>query len=381
MKERVDLHLHLDGKSNKENVIRALKKAEADGCKKICLLEHNNYVVDPILELIEDGSIKKYYTGDLVFGCEYDNLIDAHHINDDGTCYDNYVSHILVYLPYEDLVRILKNKKLHARDVRKDYIEDYKKIIQKIAEVDKNLPIPSIQELHSMDLGHIGRDLHKWINSDQERKALYQKTLQVESRVIDYPSDFIRNLMQHPNGKLFYKPENVLYSSELFEEIRKNTKNAKMVLAHPAYMQSTFTMENYVQTMMTFQNSLNVKGFDGMEVCYYLNTKKQQDYLEDYANKNNLLQTAGSDSIKIEGEMYFLRDNNKFFFVPIFGNALGTSYDIGNVEVTDKEDRKVLEVVRGGSPLVAEEDLFEDIIINEKEIRKQLVKKNCGREL
>ncbi len=369
---RADLHVHVDGAINKENIINALKKAERDGCKKFCLLEHNNLnVLEPICEIIKEGSLRDYYSGELFLGCEYDNIIDAHHQNSDGSCYDGFVSHILVYMPFEDALKLKQDKILHARNKMADYAADYKKLMERIDELG-DIPKPTMEELISQETPHIVKDLQKWVTSDRNRRIAYLDALQTVPRVIDYPSDFIRNLAQNPNGKLFYKPEGVPYSSELLKIIRTETPEAKVILAHPAWMQASFNMENYLETMMSLDEKVGQKAFDGIEVCYYLNSKEEQDFLEKYATERNLLQTAGSDSIKVDGEMYYMHKGEKFFFVPEFGNAMGTAFDMGNIEVMPDGDKNVIHTVKGGSPLVVESQLFEDIKVDENEAKEIL---------
>lgn len=370
---RVDLHVHVDGQINKENVIKCLQKAEADGVKKLCLLEHSHLdVLDPIVEILEEKSLRKYYSGELIIGCEYDTIIDAHHKNSDGTNYDGFISHILCYYSLEDALKLKENKILHARDKESDYKKDYEKLCEKLNELNLSfeLEIPSLDDLKKMNCPHIVKDLQAWIAQNPTRREQYKLALNATEKTMDYPSDFIRNMTQDPKAPLFYEPEFVPHSSDLFKIIRKEAKSAKIVLAHPAYMHTCFTTAMYLETMMSYENKIDVKTFDGIEVCYYFNTLEEQQFLEEYADKRGFIKTAGSDSIKVDGEMYFIRDGEKYFFVPELGNALGTSFDIGNVKITEEQGRKLIKSDKGGSPLVVDKDLFEDIKVNEIEFVK-----------
>lgn len=372
---RVDMHVHVDGKTNKENVINSLKKAEKDKVKKLCLLEHSHLdILTPILEILKEGSLRKYYSGELFVGCEYDNIIDAHHTNNDGSNYDNFVSHILVYTSLEDSIKLFNNKVLHARDKEKDYKKDYKKLLKRIMQLNgiDNLEIPTLKDLKSMNTSHIVRDLQAWITQNPQRRNAYKTALNATPRIMDYPSDFIRNLAQDPQGPLFYKPTYAPYTSVLFKTIRKEAKSAKIILAHPAYMHAKFKTQYYLDTMIGFAKQISKEPFDGIEVCYYFNTPEEQEFLENYANKHNFLKTAGSDSIKVDGEMYFIRNGEKYFFVPKLGTALGATFDLGKVEIKQEDDKKIIKILDDDSPLVAQKDLFEDIKIDEKEAYKML---------
>ena len=374
---RVDMHVHVDGRVNKENVIKSLVKAQKDKVKKLCLLEHSSLdVLAPLLEILKEGSLRKYYSGELFVGCEYDNIIDAHHTNKDGTNYDGFISHILVYTSLEDCIKLFNNKTLHMRDREKDYKKDYKKLLNRIKQLKnaEKLEIPTLEDLKSMDTPHIVKDLQAWVVQNPKRRNDYRVALNTTPRIIDHPSDFIRNLAQDPQGPLFYKPTYAPYTSQLFKIIRKEAKSAKIILAHPAYMHAQFKTPYYLETMIDFAKQISPEPFDGIEVCYYLNTPEEQEFLEKYANKHNFLKTAGSDSIKVEGEMYFIRNGEKYFFVPKLGTALGATFDLGKVKIKQQDDRKIIEIIGGGSPLVVEEDLFEDIKIDEKEAYKMLNK-------
>ena len=371
---RADLHVHIDGRINEENIIKTLKKAQNDGCKKLCILEHCHLnILDDLLSLLKKGEVEKYFKGSLIIGCEYDTLIDAHFVNEDGSNYDNYISHILVYMSLEDAIAINKNVILHKRNYEQDYIQDYEQIIAKIngLQFAKDLQLPTIDELKKQETDHIGKDLHAWIVKDENRKAKYMKALSTDETIIDYPAPFVRNIMQKPSSPLFYKPASVPFSSELFKIIRKKVKSATIVLAHPAYMHTNFNTQFYLDTMMSYQQNLNIKTFDGIEPRYYLNTKAEQDYLIDFAKKHNFIMTAGSDSVKIDGLMYFNRDGKKLFFRPTLGNALGTSYDIGNVDVCEENGQQIVVVKNGGSPLEVDKDLFEDIKVDCKKYIKE----------
>ncbi len=377
-KVRVDLHVHVDGKLTKENVIKCLIKAEQDKVQKLCLLEHSHLdVLAPVVEVLKDGNLRDYYSGELILGCEYDTMIDAHHINKDGTNYDGFISHILSYYNLEDALKLYKNKILHNRNFKKDYKHDYKELITILNKLDKSGDVekPSMKELKSIGEPHIIKDLRVWICKNEGRKAQYRKLLNTDDSVLDYPSDFIRKMSQDPKGPLFYKPSFVPYASELFKILRKEAKSAKIVLAHPAYMHVVFTKENYLETMMSYENNIDVKTFDGIEVCYYFNTKKEQDFLEKYADKRHFIKTAGSDSIKVDGEMYYIHDGVKYYFVPELGNALGTAFDIKNVTIKKQGDKKIIETKNGGSPLVVDKNLFEDIKVDVVSAFEMLKKK------
>lgn len=368
-KVRADLHVHVDGGITEENVIKVLKKAQKDGCKKLCVLEHSKLnVLSVLVPLLERGMVNKYFRGSLIIGCEYDTMIDAHFTNPDGSCYDNYISHILVYMPLEDAIKINKNKVLHARDEKADYKADYEQVVAKIKQLPnaKMLQIPTMAELVEQKVEHVGKDLQAWIVADKNRKEQYMKALNIDESVIDYPGPFVRRMTQMPDAPLFYSPVYVSKCSTLFEIIRKNVKSAYIVLAHPAYMQTEFNTQYYLNTMMSYQDKMKIKIFDGIEPRYYLNTKAEEDFLINYAKERNFIMTAGSDSIKVDGMMWFIRDGKKFYFTPTLGNALGTSYDLGKVQIVKEGDKQVLKVVDGGSPLVVDAELFENIKVDYK---------------
>lgn len=83
------------------------------------------------------------------------------------------------------------------------------------------------------------------------------------------------------NGCKAYFPTSKLSTSDGVKLLKKY--NALVFLAHPVLIQKT-KLEDFLEM-----------GFDGIEAIYSQNTKNQERNLVGFANKNNLLISAGSD--------------------------------------------------------------------------------------
>ena len=90
-KIKADMHVHIPNNTTKEEFIKYLQKAEMNKVKKLCLLQYDKYDnIDIVEELLKNDEIKKYYNGQLFIGVESSSMLDANHINPDGSNYEHY---------------------------------------------------------------------------------------------------------------------------------------------------------------------------------------------------------------------------------------------------------------------------------------------------
>lgn len=378
---KADLHVHINGRTSKEDFIGYLRKAESDGVKKLCLLEHDKLTnVSLIEDLLANNELQKYYTGELIVGVEYNAMLNTNYINSDGSNYDGYTCHFLTYMSLSDAKKMLQVKSLYGRDVESDYAEDYEKLMKKIriAAANKNISVklPTIDELKVIKQPHIVKDLHSWITSDEDRIKQYTKVLDLDSEHLASSSKFIRELAQRPEGVLFYNPTALPQLTDLLKIIRTTAPSAKVIVAHPAYMSNYFDTVMYLETLFKMPVVAGNKNFDGIEAKYYFNTPKENVFFEEFANNNNLIKTAGTDSITYTGKIQRYAVNGEvYMFEPSFGKAMGYAYYTGKYNVVVENGVKYINYIDDSSTLTVDESLFNDISI------KPQMKKNNNREL
>ena len=375
MQVKVDLHTHVDLHENRNDLISFFKKAESEGIKKLAFLEHNCLkYIKPLQEIMaESGGIGKYYTGQLLCAFEMGVVIDANHTNEDGTNYDGNIAHILVYMPVKDAITLSEKSDLFVRDLEKDYKDDYEVITGLVKKKDRKgeLVIPTIDELASMKTQTIVKDYYAWIISDEKRKGEYKRVLGLTDAQISSDSVFVRELHQTVGKLLYYVPKAIVSVSELIRKVREYSDTAKIVVAHPAYMQDFFDKKYYLETLFSMDEVIKGRrNFDGIEVYYFRNTRKENAYLEKFARENNLLATAGSDSYPLSEYMYFAVDGKKFFFKPKYGRAIGTAYDEGNVVIEEKDGKLIVDSIGDSGILKVDENLFNDIAYDCKQNTK-----------
>lgn len=375
--ERGDIHVHIDGHATKQEVIEYLKKAECMGIKKLCLLEHDKLNALKILEEIaKTDGIDRYYSGELVLGVEFSTMLDCHHTNPDGTNYDGFVSHLLVYMPLDEAHKLYRNKTLIARDKNVDYVADYNKLVTRIKNIDNSLEIPKLEDLKACQTPHIVKDLRKWIMGDEQRKEKYRKALGITEEQFFNDSAFIRQLAENPQGVLYYKPEFMAYTSQLLEIIKKETPKSKVVIAHPFYMVGSFNAEYYLQTLLSVPNFTAKPNIDGVEVGYMLNTPEQTKFLDAFATQNNLLKTHGTDANLGYKEMFYVNDGKKYYYTPRLGWPVATAYYNGNLIINGIDGKNMIKLKNTSDDYMVDSTLFSDILADFGAYIAQKGKKN-----
>ena len=367
---KADLHVHVDGNTNKEQVINYLVHAQKCGVKKLAFVEYGNLnVIDALLEIMrEPGGIAKYYTGELVIGTELSCELDANHINPDGTNYDGNIVHILTYLSFKDAVKLKRTNSMFNRNKQQDYDDDFVSLCKKLCEVGSalGLEMPTEEELRQMNTPHIVKDLHAWICKDEKRMHEYKDILKITEEQIDNPSKFIRQLAEQPTGVLKFRQSSTYTVSQAIKEIKKVAPSAHFVVAHPAYMKDEFNAEFYLDSLLSIPPVIaGQNNFFGIETQYFLDTPQENEMLSRYADKHGLKKSAGSDSRVPGKDMFLDYKGERFLFKPQFGVAMGTALKMGKVQpVEEVEGKPYIQPVGNAGELSVDEDLLKDICID-----------------
>ena len=367
---KTDLHVHINGRANKKEFIEFLKKAERDGVKKLCLLEHDKLTnVDIIQDLLQNNELHKYFTGDLIVGAEYNALINTSFINEDGSCYDGYTGHYLVYMSLDDAKKMKQNARLYLRNLDVDYQQDYEELIKNIKKAsEKNgvqVEIPAIDELKSFHKPHIVKDLYFWMISNSNRQETYSEAQNLTDEQKRSESAFIRQLAQKPSGILFYVPQALPSLTELISIIRATAPSAKMIVAHPAYMHNDFNTKYYLDGLMSLVDGNGNRCFDGIEGLYFLNTVEEETFLKQYAESKNLIVTGGTDSYGYEGLVAQFSDSDgSYYFKLNYGKTFKKAEELGAVKRSCEGGKKIVDYIDESSAIMLPENLFSDLAVN-----------------
>ena len=166
----------------------------------------------------------------------------------------------------------------------------------------------------------------------------YEKVLNIE---IGIASDLTRNHITNPNGKLFFEQKLFPKVSTVLQMAKEC--NAKVAVAHPAYMNKVFDTVDYIKSLVEF--SKTDETFQEIKyVCgdYMLNTNKDRDIIKEVAKELNLKLISGSDMRLIE-QMFYLGklSQERVYYKPRPGFSIAKQIETQNGDL--KIEKLVLE--------------------------------------
>lgn len=241
---KVDFHVHTNASdgilSPKDTVNRAYK----NNVSILSITDHDT--VDGIFEALEEAKKKniKLIPG-IEFSCNYNNE-SIHLLGLFGN--DNYKS--------EEFLKILDSIKQRR--------------ILRAKEIIKRLD----------DVFNIKISLDSVLNCGSNIIARPHIAKAIINAGYPYTQDYIFNNFIGKD-KPAYVPTNEITIEEAIDTLHKF--NAIVILAHPVLIKNT-KLEDFLKFKL-----------DGIEAVYFLNSKEDQEFLMNFARKNNLLVTAGSD--------------------------------------------------------------------------------------
>ena len=262
----IDLHIHTTHSDGTDTLEELLNKANKLGLEKISITDHNS--VKGYVEIYEKPYLKTLYSGNIIVGCEF------------TTTYKKQLIEILGYnIDYKKIDTYLSN-----------YYTP-----EKNREVSNIICDRTITRLHS--LGYtctITEEQYTKFDAESYNVEIYDNLVShptskalLEKEGFYSFSDFLRKGITNPNHELFIDTSDLRPSvPEIIDVIHK--ANGLAFLAHP--------FQYAISDMETFLNELtqNYK-FDGIE-CYYTTfTIEESKFLIDYAAKNKLYVSGGSD--------------------------------------------------------------------------------------
>ena len=337
-KTKVDLHVHVDNRANKDYLISKLKEAEANGVKAISFLEHNlmkAYEKDgPLAQIIQEDGIDKYYSGKLIAGCEFDCLLENVPMGESGYDYNNNIVHILG-LGF-DPVKLLNTDLYNPDLVYERWFND----VKTLCEIGKALGLP-MPEYENFDYNgkHYVKQFYYYLMGKPGLKEKFIETMDIPEEFMDNESVFFRKLFNDAQGKMHYRCESIPTLEEVVRVVHEC--GGQIFIAHPDHMNRAFPSGlEYVEMLRAIPDyEEGIKNIDGIEAGYLYNNYDDTLKFENYARGNGLLYSAGSDNNpNKDGNMFRFVNEERLLFQAHLGESIETYYQTGNGDLTvDKE--------------------------------------------
>lgn len=252
----IDLHTHTNYSDGSDTTEQLLKKAEKVPLEILSITDHNT------CEAYKDV---KNYQGKIITGCEF------------TTTFNGRLIEVLGYNFELNKINKFLNKHYNNKEITSYKIRD------KIFNVlDKNGIIYNKKEILATKIKADFIESNIYFNVIKYKEN-YDK---VENNMLKMLSNFFREGLTNPNS-LLYVDYTEFYPS--IEKIICEVHNAGglVFLAHP--------FQYKINNIEEFLDEIFSTELDGLEAHYTKFTKEQTNFLLDYAKKNNLLISGGSD--------------------------------------------------------------------------------------
>lgn len=261
----IDLHMHTSYSDGTDSVKEILKNAKQANLETISITDHNT--CDAYQEM-KKINVSEFYDGNIIVGCEF------------TTSYDNRLIEVLGY-GFDD---IKVNKSLNSF-YSKELVNErtnilYNRLLGKISDLGLIFNLSGVRE-KKFENEFFERRIYEELSKHSENKELLKED------VWNSFSDFFRKGLTNPTSKLFIN--HAEFKPSLKEIINLVHEAGGIVfLAHP-YQYKFNDTEEFLDKIYDDND------FDGIECFYTTFTKKQSDYLVEFAHKRNLLISGGSD--------------------------------------------------------------------------------------
>lgn len=287
----IDLHIHSDKSDGRHTVIEILKMAEANGIRKISFCDHN---VLEVYEELEKIDIRKYYSGEIVNGIEFD------------FAYKGKLFHMLGY--NFDVIALNKCKYID-RTTPEELIAREARDLDFLKSVCEKLGIKLTPGLKITTPNDAANDIIKAdMMSHPENNEILDQLLGKNREI-----SFWRGHVTNPESPFFIDyTANVPSAKEIADEIHRC--GGIVVLPHVFEYKS-------IDNIAFLNEMYNMGILDGIECVHTKHNKEQIEYLVEFAKEKRLIITGGSD-LHLDGKQ-----------------KIGHG-DKGNFEITDEFDFK-----------------------------------------
>lgn len=261
----IDLHMHTKYSDGTDSVKEILNNANKIKLETISITDHNTCNA---YQEMEEFSVSKFYNGKIIVGCEF------------TTSFDDRLIEVLGY--GFDYIKV------------NEYLNNYytKELINERTNILYNRLLDKIKQLGLIfNLGDVRK---KKFDNEFFERGIYEELVKytknkeyLQEDIWNSFSDFFRKGLTNPNSKLFINHAEFKPSLEKIINL-VHREGGIIFLTHP-YQYKFSDTEEFLNKIYDENN------FDGIECFYTTFTKKQSDYLLDFANHRNLLISGGSD--------------------------------------------------------------------------------------
>lgn len=241
---KVDFHVHTSASDGILNPREVVDRAYKNGVSILAITDHDT--IDGLSEALEEAEVKniKLIPG-IEFSCNYNN--ESIH-----------------------LLGLFRNDSYKSEEFLKILDSIKQRRILRAKEIIKRLD----------DVFNIKISLESVLNCGSNIIARPHIAKAIINAGYPYTQDYIFDNFIGKD-KPAYVPTNEITIQEAIDTLHKF--NAIAVLAHPVLIKNT-PLNDFLKFKL-----------DGIEAVYFLNSKEDQEFLINFANKNNLLVTSGSD--------------------------------------------------------------------------------------
>lgn len=258
----IDLHMHTTNSDGTDTPKELLEKCNKAGLEYISITDHDTCKSYDDLKEID---ISKVYTGKIIVGCELTAI------------FQNRVIEILGYNVNPDVINKWKDKynTPELKKKRKEYT--LCKIIEKVNELGIKIKREDIVFNCSADMA-VYRELIK--NKEENEKILGTKLL-------ESVKNFFRLGVSNPESKLFV-------DTSMFHPNPKEVVNIIHKAGGKAFLAHAWQYA-FEDTLKMIDDLRKTVDLDGVEAFHSSFTLDQMITLQEYAKKNKLYISGGSD--------------------------------------------------------------------------------------
>ena len=258
----IDLHIHTNYSGGKNNLIKILQIAEKRNVSIISITDNNT--CEAYSEL-KELSVGRFYSGKIISGCEFSTIVNNVPIE---------------LIGYNIDTNLVQEKISNLYLSKKDYnIYETNLIIKKC--IEKGLVIDVHNIIYNAD-----KERGKRVVFDEIKRHLENKRF-ISTEAWNNARTFLLTYTSNPNSDFFVDFSGLIPSYKQVVQLIKQC-GGKVFMPH---------IFKYNENSMGILETLtNENVLDGIEVYYPYYSKEQHRFALEFAQKNNLYLSGGSDS-------------------------------------------------------------------------------------